>query len=66
MVLVALAIWGYIWGFAGMVIAVPMTVIIKIVCENIPIMRPVAILISTRKAIRSQTAEHEMQEEIEA
>ena len=31
MVLVSLLVWGWLWGFAGMVLAVPMTVIIKIV-----------------------------------
>ena len=58
-VLVSLAIWGWIWGFTGMVIAVPMTVIIKIVCENVPIMEPVSILLGTRKSIRARKAERE-------
>jgi predicted PurR-regulated permease PerM len=66
MVLVALAIWGYIWGFAGMVIAVPMTVIIKIVCENIPILRPVAVMIGTRRSICAMEADQEAQETPEA
>ena len=35
-ILVSLTLWGYIWGFIGMILAVPMTVIIKIFCENIP------------------------------
>ena len=59
MVLVSLAIWGYIWGFAGMILAVPMTVIIKIVCENIPILEPVSILIGTRKSIQAKKAEQD-------
>jgi predicted PurR-regulated permease PerM len=59
MVLVSLAIWGYIWGFAGMVISVPMTVIIKIVCENIPFLEPVSILLGTRKSIRARKAAQE-------
>jgi predicted PurR-regulated permease PerM len=60
-ILVSLAIWGWIWGFAGMVLAVPMTVIIKIVCENIPIMEPVSILLGTRKSSRVKRAERERQ-----
>jgi predicted PurR-regulated permease PerM len=55
MVMISLSIWGYIWGFAGMILAVPMTVIIKIVCENIPILEPVSILIGTRKAVVKKT-----------
>jgi len=53
-ILASLSIWGYIWGFAGMVIAVPMTVIIKIICENIPIMEPVSILLGSRKSVRAK------------
>ena len=64
-ILASLAIWGWIWGFAGMVLAVPMTVIIKIVCENIPIMEPVSILLGTRKSIRAKKAERESQERAE-
>ena len=61
-ILLSLAIWGLIWGFAGMVLAVPMTVIIKIVCENIRIMEPVSILLGTRKSTRARKAEREKQE----
>jgi len=62
MILVSLAVWGWIWGFAGMVIAVPMTVIIKIVCENIPIMEPVSILIGSKKSVNAKKAEQEKTE----
>jgi len=62
-ILTSLSIWGFIWGFAGMVLAVPMTVIIKIVCENIPIMEPVSILIGSRKAVLKKKAEQEKEEE---
>jgi len=58
-ILVSLSIWGYIWGFAGMVLAVPMTVIIKIVCENIPIMEPVSILVGSHKFVKKKKAEIE-------
>lgn len=44
-ILVSLTLWGYIWGFVGMILAVPMTVIIKIICENISFLRGVAILL---------------------
>jgi len=62
-VLVSLVIWGYIWGFAGMILAVPMMVIIKIICENIPIMEPVSILLGTRKSILVRKAELETTED---
>ena len=64
-ILVSLSLWGYIWGFAGMVLAVPMTVIIKIVCENIPIMEPVSVLVGTRKSVRAKQAAKEAKEKEE-
>lgn len=45
-ILISLSIWGWIWGFIGMILAVPMTVIIKIVCQNIPELRRIAIFLS--------------------
>ena len=44
-VLAALAVWGLIWGLPGMVLAVPLTVMTKIVLENIEYTRPFARLI---------------------
>lgn len=44
-IVLSLLAWGWLWGFAGLVLAVPMTVILKIVCENVPVLEPVAILI---------------------
>jgi len=56
MIMISLLIWGWIWGFAGMLLAIPMTVIIKIVCENIPIMEPVSVLIGSRKSVNAVKA----------
>jgi len=61
-VLASVAIWGYIWGFAGMILAVPMMVIIKIVCENIPIMEPISILMESKRTTYARKAESEKNE----
>ena len=45
-VLVALAFWGLCWGVVGMVLAVPLTVMLKIVWENIALTRPLARLMA--------------------
>jgi len=55
-ILISLSIWGFLWGFAGMLLAVPMTVIIKIICENIPIMEPISILISSRRSVKANVS----------
>ena len=51
-ILVSLAIWGYIWGIAGMFLSVPLTSIIQIICANIPSMKPVAIMLSEGRDYR--------------
>ncbi|MDR2398580.1 MAG: AI-2E family transporter [Spirochaetaceae bacterium] len=56
-VLLSLMIWGWLWGFAGLILAVPMTVIVKILCENIPMLEPVSILLGSRKAVLAKKAE---------
>jgi predicted PurR-regulated permease PerM len=45
LVLLALAFWGWLWGVVGMILAVPLTVIAKIILENIRETRPLATLI---------------------
>jgi predicted PurR-regulated permease PerM len=45
-IVVALSFWGFIWGVVGMILAVPLTVIIKIILDNIDETRPVATLMS--------------------
>ncbi|MGL6076521.1 MAG: AI-2E family transporter [Fimbriiglobus sp.] len=44
-ILAALTIWGLLWGLPGMFLAVPLTVVLKIVCENIDATRPFARLL---------------------
>ena len=45
-VLIALAFWGLCWGAVGMVLAVPLTVMLKIVWENVSLTRPLARLMA--------------------
>ena len=55
-ILVSLSIWGYIWGFTGMLLAVPLTVIIKIICENLDYLHAFAIILGgdPRQSIQQQ------------
>lgn len=45
-VLLSLFFWGWLWGLPGMILAVPIAAIIKIVCANFPSLRPLAVLMS--------------------
>jgi predicted PurR-regulated permease PerM len=46
LILLSLAFWGALWGIVGMILAVPMLVILKIVLDNINETRPLATLMS--------------------
>ena len=45
--LILIIILTFIVAFAGLVLAVPMTVIMKIICENIPPLKPFAIIMGS-------------------
>lgn len=44
-IIASLSLWGWLWGFAGLVLGVPLTVIVKIVCENFSLLKPVAAIL---------------------
>ncbi len=45
-ILLMLAVWGYIWGIAGMFLAVPITCVLQVVCASVDSLRPLSILLS--------------------
>jgi len=45
-VLFALFFWGWLWGIPGMILAVPIVAVLKIVCSNIPSLQFLAALMS--------------------
>jgi len=49
-VLVGLAFWSLLWGLVGMVLAVPLTVIFKIILEHTPATRPLALLMADEES----------------
>ncbi|MFA5513613.1 MAG: AI-2E family transporter [Sphaerochaetaceae bacterium] len=51
-ILVSLSVWGFIWGVAGMFLAVPITSIIQIVCANIEGLKPFAVMIGSGRSYR--------------
>lgn len=50
-IVISLTLWGAIWGVAGMFLAVPIMVMVMIVCSHIPRLRPFAILLSRDGAV---------------
>ncbi|MCB0712079.1 MAG: AI-2E family transporter [Ignavibacteriae bacterium] len=55
-ILVALIFWGWLWGIVGMIIAVPMTAILKIIFENIDQLKPLARLMGGSITAKEQAA----------
>jgi predicted PurR-regulated permease PerM len=45
-ILLTLSVWGSLWGFAGMLLCVPMTVAVMIMLSQFEDFRPVAIMLS--------------------
>lgn len=58
-ILVSLALWGYIWGVIGMFLAVPITAALQILFDNVETLKPVAILMGSGKQYRKQIEESE-------
>jgi AI-2 transport protein TqsA len=48
LILVMLIFWGWLWGIWGMILAIPITSTIKIICENVGPLKPIAVLMSGR------------------
>lgn len=48
-ILISLAVWGFIFGIAGLVLAIPITVFLKLILERIPTTQSLARLLSRVK-----------------
>ena len=55
MILVALSVFGYVWGIVGMFLAVPLLSVLQIVFANMEETKPIAILMSSGNSFRTET-----------
>jgi predicted PurR-regulated permease PerM len=44
--LLATIFWGWLWGAVGILLAVPITAAIKVICDNIDSLKPIGVLLS--------------------
>ena len=51
-ILVALSVWGALWGVTGMILSVPITVIGAIILAQFPETRPIAVFMSERGEVK--------------
>ncbi len=47
-VIISLTLWGALWGIAGAILSVPITVMMIIVFEEIPSLRPIAMMLTEK------------------
>lgn len=48
-VFIAVVFWAWLWGAAGAVLAVPLLVFIKVICDNVPGLRPLSGFLASRR-----------------
>ena len=46
--LLALLLWGWLWGTVGLIIAVPAMAMVKFTCDSIDSLRPIGVLLSAK------------------
>ncbi|MBR9762415.1 MAG: AI-2E family transporter [Rhodobacteraceae bacterium] len=51
-VFIAVVFWAWLWGAAGAVLAVPLLVMTKVLCDNVPVLRPLGSFLEGRKPRR--------------
>ncbi len=65
-ILLSLLLWGMIWGIPGALLSTPIVSIIKIICENIPVLHPIAVLIGSGESVRKIPVKSPAVEEVVA
>lgn len=56
-VLVSLLFWGWFWGLPGVLLAVPLTAVLKIACQHIRALRTFGLLLGDARAVEAWVAE---------
>ena len=55
-VILSLLFWGYVWGMVGVLLSTPLTMTLKIACENVPDLRWLAVLLGPSEVPSSDAA----------
>jgi predicted PurR-regulated permease PerM len=65
-ILLSLLLWGAIWGIPGAILSVPIASIIKIVCENVSSLKPIAVMMGNgQPAFPEKSGRNEKEKEEE-
>lgn len=50
-ILISSMYWGWLWGAIGVVLAVPITAAVKVICDHIDSLQPIGILLGGKKEL---------------
>lgn len=64
-IIISLAFWGAVWGIPGMFLAVPIMVMLLVICSHVPELRKVAVLLSREGLPEDERELDRISEEIE-
>lgn len=53
-VLISLLLWGWLWGVAGALLSVPITAVVKIICENVEALTPLSALMGSGRSYQRE------------
>jgi AI-2 transport protein TqsA len=62
-ILMALVFWGLLWGIVGMLLAAPITAVLRIVLGRVELTRPVAELLAGRLPANLPTGQYPVPEQ---
>lgn len=57
MVLLAVAFWGFLWGLSGIIVAVPMLIVLRLISSSFPATKPIAILLGEEVTVEEVSEE---------
>jgi predicted PurR-regulated permease PerM len=57
-VFISISFWSWLWGFVGALMAVPILVIIKVVCDNFETLRPIGNFLAAEKPGPRESADN--------
>lgn len=58
-ILLSLLFWGWLWGIAGALLAVPIASAIKITCENIDELKPISVMMGSGRRLWKENQKKE-------
>src|SRR5690606_8171788 len=48
-IVLSLVLWGFLWGIPGVLLAIPILVAFKILCQHVPALEPIGAFLDSRR-----------------